>query len=642
MGREMIRRRTDRRDAGRPEAVPGTAANRPIPPPIPARRVAALGGAAVFLVALLLFLPTLGHDFVWDDRSILLPGIAEVEGSGLRDALTANFFRESQDRAPFDYWRPLVVLSHLAEHSLFGDRPAGYHAVNVLLHALTSLLVWILALQALGRPAPALAAGLLFAVHPAHVEVVAWISGRSDLLLGLFLALALVADWRAGRTGRYRWQAVAQLGFLAALLSKESAAVFPALVAGRAFLADGRHGGVRDRAKRAARAALPALAVLGAYLSLRYGLMDVAPPQGVAEAAGREALFWTWWTALLLYARLLVWPTGLSIVHELPLAAGPWAWPVVGGLLLAGGAVWATVRLRRTAAGASFGLLVLLLGLALLSNFLIPIASQRESAFPIAERFLYGPSIGFCLVIAWLFVEAGPAALARAAGPVAGRPRRRYLAAPRWLAPGLLGLALAAAAWSSAERAGDWRDEATLFAATLEVAPGSAMAQLNYGAALVDLARSEESADHRGALLERARRHLEEAVRLAPGNYRGHYTLANLYLSLGRPKAAQAAYLEALRLRPRLFQAMVNLGTLLARSGRPAEALEWLDRARRLRPRSLAVMVNRAHVLQDLGRPERAIPIYRQVLVIDPRLTAARAGLERALRAVATREGAGP
>jgi len=593
-----------------------------------------LAGAAVFLAALLLFLPTLGHDFAWDDRSILLPNLARAEWSRLGELLTSDFFRESQDRGSgFDYWRPLVVLSHMAERSLFGDRPAGYHAVNALLHAAASLLVFLLGLRALGRTTPALAAGLLFAVHPVHVEVVAWVSGRSDLLLGLFLALALWADWQAGRTGRRRWQALALLGFLAALFSKESAAVFPALVAARVLLNERARGGVRERLLRAGRATLPSLLVLGAYLGLRYGLLDVVPPPSAVEPAARLALFWTWWTALRLYARLLVWPTGLSIVHDLPLAVDPWSWAVGAGMLLFVAAIWWAWRQRRKAAGASFGLIVLLLGLALLSNFVIPIASHGAAAFPVAERFLYAPSIGFCLVLGWLFGQAVPRLLARGAGTRSGVDPPRALGLRRAIPPALLGMALLAGAWSSAVRARDWKGDATLFAATLERAPRSAMAQLNYGTALMDLARGEESSDARSALLKRALHHLEQAVELAPGNYRGHYDLANLYQALGRRQAAEAAYLDALELRPDLFQALVNLSALMARSGRADDALEWLDKARRLRPGNLAVMVNRAHLLQMLGHPERAVPLYRQVLAIDPGLAAARAGLERALEA---------
>ena len=428
------------------------------------------------------------------------------------------------------------------------------------------------------------------------------------------------------------------LGFLAALFSKESAAVFPALVAARVLLVERTQGGVRERLLRAGRATLPSLAVLGAYLVLRYGLLDVVPPQSAVEPAGRLALFWTWWSALLLYARLLAWPSGLSIVHDLPLAVGPWSWAVGAGLLLLVAAIWGAWRLRRTAGGASFGLVVLLLGLALLSNFVIPIASHGTTAFPVAERFLYAPSIGFCLVLGWLFARAIPRVLSRGVrgerapsdGTKSGVEAPRALGLRQAIPPALLGIALVAAAWASAVRARDWKDDVALFAATLERAPRSAMAHLNYGAALVDLARGEESTDARSALLERALHHLEESVVLAPGNYRGHYDLANLNRALGRPEAAEAAYLEALRLRPNLFQAMVNLSTLLARSGRAAEALEWLDKARRLRPGNLAVMVNRAHLLQMLGHPERAIPLYRQALAIDPGLAAARAGLERA------------
>jgi hypothetical protein len=584
------------------------------------------------VVALLIFVPTLGHDFVWDDRSILMPNRALGDWSRLGENLTSEFFRESQEPGAFDYWRPLVVLSHMVERSLFGDRPSGYHAVNVLLHAATSLLVFLLGLRALGRPLPALAAGLLFAVHPVHVEVVAWVSGRSDLLVGLFLALALWADWQWARTGRRRWQLVTLVGFAAALFAKESAAVFPALVAARIFLLGPPGETPRATITRALRGALPSLALLGAFLLLRYGLLDVVPPESVAGPAHRLALFWTWWSALWLYARLLVWPAELSIVHELPLASAPWSWTLAGGLAVLAVALWGAFRLRRTAPGASFGLLLLLVGMAPLTNFLLPITSHRDAVFPVAERFLYAPSIGFCLFLAWLFLQALPRALARAGG--GGRDRAGGARLRRAIPPALLGLVLLAGLWASALRASDWKDETTLFAATLRKSPRSAMANLNYGTAVMDLARSEPSADKRRALMHRALEHLERAVALAPSNYRGHYDLANLYQALGRPEAAEASFREALRLYPELFQAMVNLGSILAQTGRPDEALEWLETADRLRPNNIAVMVNRAHVLQMLGRPELAIPLYRQALTVDPGLVAARAGLDRALESL--------
>ncbi len=281
--------------------------------------------------------------------------------------------------------------------------------------------------------------------------------------------------------------------------------------------------------------------------------------------------------------------------------------------------------------------------MAPLSNFLVPITSHPEAAFPVAERFLYAPSIGFCLVLGWLLMQAlAPALSGAAAGgrdrgdsARAGAPRLRGAALRRVIPATLLGLALLAGAWLSALRARDWKNEVTLFAATVQGSPGNAMAQLNYGAALMELARGQPSIAERRALLHRAQRHLEEAVALAPGNYRGHYDLGNLHDSLGRPEVAERSFREALRLRPDLFQAMVNLGAILARTGRPAEALEWLEKADSLRPGNVAVMVNRAHVLQMLGHPEQAIPLYRQALAVDPGLVAARAGLDRALEALA-------
>ena len=320
-------------------------------------RTVIFAAAGVFLAAVLVYASTLGHDFVWDDRTILLAHEDLGDWSRVTETLTSNFFQESQERGDFDYWRPLVVLSHMLETSLFGRSAWGFHLVNVLLHATASMLVVGLALLWFERGrSTALLAGLLFAVHPVHVEVVAWVSGRSDLLLGLFLLLALVADRRWALTRRVGWQLVSLGAFAGALFSKEAAVIFPALVAVRGFLEGPTETPPRFRALAAIRAAAPSLVLLGLYVWLRFLVVGAEAGAGGLAAGERLSLFWTWWSAFWLYTRLLVWPASLSILHQVELLNSPWSWSVLAGLavfLILVGCAW---RLRQRESGVAFGI----------------------------------------------------------------------------------------------------------------------------------------------------------------------------------------------------------------------------------------------------------------------------------------------
>ena len=586
----------------------------------------------IFLLAVVVYATTLGNGFVWDDRTILLAHQDLGDWSRAAETLTSNFFQESQERGRFDYWRPLVVVSHMLETSLFGRSAWGFHLVNVLLHATASGLVFGLGLLWFERRrGVALLAGLLFAVHPVHVEAVAWVSGRSDLLLGLLLLSALIADRRSSLTGSVGWQLASLVAFAGALFSKEAAAIFPVLVAARSWLERPPETPLRAGALAAMRAALPSLLLLGLYLWLRFAVVGVEAASGGLLPGERLGLFWTWWSAFWLYTRLLVWPAPLIILHEVELLESPWSWSVLAGLaaflVLAGGA-W---RLRRREPGVTFGALVWLVGLLPASHFVVPLSSQGQAGFPFAERFAYAPSIGFCLLAGWLLGAWLPE---RWRG--VGRARAGELATMGMAL--LVVVAMGAGTW---RRCRDWRDEVSLFGATVEQVPDNGTAQLNYAAALGDLAERTGDAARRGDLIERALGHQQRALELSPGNYRVYFGLANLYRLRGDGARAEAQYREALRLNPTLHQAMVNLGVLLAERGEAQGAAMLFEEALRLRPRDARVKVNLAHVLQISGRPQEAVALYEAALELDPSLEAARDGLERAQAAARATRGEG-
>jgi Tfp pilus assembly protein PilF len=516
----------------------------------------------------------------------------------------------------------------MIEATLFGQRAWGFHLVNVLLHGSASVLVLLVGFQWFGsRKNIALIAGLLFAAHPVHVEVVAWVSGRSDLLLGLFLLLALLGDCQWGITRKARWQVLSLTAFGCALFSKEAAAVFPLLVATRALLNPSSKPATFHKMGGAIRAALPALAVLGLYLWLRFSVVRVTPLALELGPEGHIEAFWTWWSAFWLYTRLLVWPSSLNILHQVEMLETPLTPTVVTGLLVFLGLLIAGWKLAKREPGVTYGIVVWLLLLLPASHFLVPLSSQGQTGFPFAERFLYAPSIGFCLATGWLLASGLPLWLGQILSAVSsGIDYRRVARLSAAVIPLLVIAGGGARAWI---RSSDWRDEVTLFAETVQEVPSNGTAQLNYAAALGDLAERAKDPVAQNQLLEEALPHFHRALELVPENYRVHFGLGNLYRLKGEDEQAEAYYRESLRLRPELYPALLNLGVLLAERGDLSGAIELFRDAIRLRPRAAKAQLNLAHVLLMSGRQAEALALYKSVLEAEPGLEPALEGIRR-------------
>jgi len=272
---------------------------------------------------------------------------------------------------------------------------------------------------------------------------------------------------------------------------------------------------------------------------------------------------------------------------------------------------------------AAFGIAAGLLGLAPLNSFVFPVSAQGGADFPLAERFLYVPSIGFCLFAAWLLTTWLRARLERVLPALrAGWPNRALL-----VLPFLLIIALAARAET---RIGSWASDLVLFSTAVESSPSSYLAHLNYAAALTSEAALEADPAARRALFESAHEHYLAARRIEPNNYRIHYNLGNLFQSLGREQDALGAYRQAVLLNPGLAAARINLGAILAQTGELDGALAQFEAAQRLLPGSAAPRVNKGQVLEMLGRHEEAIAECREALVLEPGLGAALWALERA------------
>jgi len=556
------------------------------------------GAFAVAVAALLTYANSLGNGFVWDDPIILSRQLVVFRSAG--DVLAPP--RDIPQFSP-DYYRPLTITSYLVDRAVGGERPFSFHLSVVLAHAAVAVLVYALALQLLaGGPAAwigALAAGLLFAVHPIHTESVAWAAGRSDVLATGFLLAALLIHGRPG----WSWggSLLAGLCAAAALGAKETAvALYPLMLLRDLLVPDPARRRPADWLRGYAG---PVAAGVVYVLLRRYALGEFVGSSPDALPAGQRSVG-DLAGALGAYAAKLLWPVDLNAYID-HIDAGP----LTVGLAIAlfaglGAAIWrwsGAVRTRR--AEASREPAAVLFALAWLLLTLLPsltIAWKIPDA-PMAERYLYLPSVGFCLLAGvllarlWAAARPGPARAALAVGCTA---------------------VLAAAALGSGRRNAVWHDDVALWQDTEPKSQVSGMAARNLGTAYQQLGRAEEAR----AAFQRALQRRNDARGLQTV-YNNLGTLAMLDSDY---PAAQRFYEAALQANPNAADTLFNLGLAVLHGGGMSResaqaALGWYQRALRLNPHDPDIEAALAQAFDLLGQPETAVEHARRALELGAR-----------------------
>jgi len=576
---------------------------------------AARPALAVAAVALLCQANTLLNQPVLDDGWVIFDNPV-VTGFDVGRALRSGY-EAGGSATNAGLWRPLTTLSYAASYAAFGRAVPGYHVGNALLHAAVALLVLALARRVVGAVAPARAgeaavvAALLFAVHPVHVEAVAGLVGRAELLaaLGALSALLLALTRRSGS-----WRLPAALGAASlGVLGKENAAVAPLLYLLVAWLAPGAAGlGARPgpgsaEGRRAAAEALLVSALLGAAVALPFLLRPgggAGVPPSAAWFAGQPGpiVLGTMSRALAEYWRLLAFPgeLGLDFFYA---AKIPFT-PALSPRALAAAAVWATILVVGLASARRAP--VRAIGILWVFAALLPVSNAVPTGVLMAERLLYLPSVGACL---W---AGHGAAWAREA-----LSRRHPGAAVA--VRGLAALAIALLAARTLARNADWRDGRALWEAELAHAPRDPVVNNNLAVAL-------NGAGEYG----RARERLRVALEAAPLYWRAWVNLGIAEERSGDPEAALGFYGRASAIEPGSAVPHYWAGLLLARRGDRAAADRAFAEAERLAPDDASVRVERGRLLLELGRAADARRELEQALRLDPRRAEARALLEHA------------
>jgi tetratricopeptide (TPR) repeat protein len=546
------------------------------------RRLATLALAAVVLAAAAVYANTLWNGFVYDDRFQVIENRWLGDLSNIPRAFVTNVWAFKGGVS--NYYRPWMHVSYILTHAVAGLTPWTFHLVNVLLHAGVTALVFAVArrviLRAGAEPRPAiagaLAAGLLFATHPIHTEVVAWVACVPDLLLGVFAAVMLLLHGRPGRGAR----AGAVASFFAGMFAKETMVTVPLLLVAWDLAFE------RPRPALAAwaRRYVPYAIAFAVYLGIRFVAISELTPLRRYEELG--PIGWAV-NALPLFAdylRYLLVPTDLSafhVFHPVSLFSARGLYGLAGTAAFVAATVWA---LRRDPP-LFFALAVI--ALPLLPVLYIP--AVGENTF--TERYLYLPSIGFVLL-------AGIA--------VARLVARRPAAVPAALAAaGLVSVGYAAL---TVPRNRVWRDDYSLWSHTVADSPDSAFARTDLAIVLAE----------RGQLREAIVQY-EEALRLDPASARTHNNLAVAYENAGRVDLAVEHLAAALRLEPGNAKAHVNLGNTYRRLGRLDQAIEEYRRAVDFKPESVEYRISLGNALDARGDADGAAAEYRAALAADPR-----------------------
>ncbi len=533
-------------------------------------------------------------------------------------------------------WQPLTILSHQLDVTVFGLKAGGHHLTNVLLHAINSLLLFMVMRSFTGTLWRSFLVSLLFAIHPLHVESVAWVSERKDMLSAMFGFLVLLAYRRYIVKPKPERMALVTMLFALSLMSKPMLVTLPFLMLLLdwwplcRFKSQGmslvQHENNREKWKTGILAFCRLAFEKWPLFLLSAGSCVITM---VAQRAGGAVSTLDRWplgirlsnavTAMFEYLCKMLWPTNLGVFYPLPPYGHPAVLVAFSTAVVITLSITALLLTRRrpwwfTGWFWYFGTLVPVLGL-------VQVGSQSW-----ADRYTYWPLIGIFIILSWEcevfwnFISS---------------PKTRALYI--MLVLGMMSV-LGFTAWRQASY---WKNTELLFKHTVQAIPKSWKAHSILGTALMREGRLNEALDHYNAAYlagprdgtacnnmgiiqgligntELSLKWYFRAIEVEPKSPTGYYCAANAMVKLGRTTEAEAAYLKAISLDPAFSDALFNYANLLRDCNRTKEAEARYRDLLRSKPDHSAARLNLAALLAGGGNHAAAICEYERILELNP------------------------
>ena len=542
----------------------------------PAREKWLLWLGAILLLTYFIYQPSLDNGFTnWDDDYYVT-----------QNALVAHPTLKALVTEPAGgNYHPLTMASLALNYAISGAHAASYHWLNLFLHLANTALVFLFVRKLTGgRLWTTVVTALFFGIHPMHVESVAWIAERKDVLYALFYLLGLIAYLRYLDGRRWPWLIPTWVAFVLSVASKPAAVVFPITLLAIDYFK-----------RRPYRHLLVLEKIPFLLVSIAGGLLTLYAQKSVGAVAAphqwsvfQKILFASYGTVM--YVVKLFLPVRLSAIYPYPTAEGASLGPeyyvaFVAALIL----LPALIFLFRSHRAVLFGLAFFFINVALVLQFV----SVGQAVM--ADRYTYLPYIGLFFALAWWLDE-------RPGPKLAGVPVRYGL--------GALFLALTAVSLIQTwKRCDVWQDAGKLWDDTIEKYPNEIFdAYNNRGVYYIAQNRYEE------ALAD-----LNHALALNPRVARAWVNKGSVYAETNRNDSAYVCFERAIEIAPDYPEGLANRGAIRSRRGDLAGAVEDFARAIRLNPTFRGAYMNRASVYFKMGEYERAVADRRRVIDLDPR-----------------------
>jgi len=527
----------------------------------------------VLAVTFLAYAAVSSFQFVYDDEAQIVHDSFVQQWHFLGAYFTSHVWQWIYPHVTGNYYRPVFLLWLLLNFQAFGLHAVGWHLAVVGLHLVVTWQVYRLALRLLASQPAAIVAALIFGLHPVHIEAVAWVSGATEPLGAAFILASLLSwiRYREGSRVHFVWSLV---WFALALLTKETAILVPALL----FSYDLLLGKSNDRAGLRAADSLRPLAafalLIAAYVAARIHALHAFSSRVTDVSLAQNLL--TIPSLLLFYARLLLWPAGLSAFYDTHYVStlGDALAPLLLCLVLAAGAAYALVRARSRIAW--FATILLLLPLAPLMK--LDVFFRGEIAH---DRYLYLPSVGFVLLLSLLFrafVDAPAASFAcRLPFAICHSTEGR-----RKLATGSVAVIAVLFFCATMGQSLYWANDLVLYARGVDIAPDNLIVRND---------------------------------------------LANELMKRGHRDTAVAQYRDVLRRDPSFWLARYNLGYAEYEAGDCAAASQDLGMAAQQNALDAETFFYLGDCRFSLGDQQQGVALMRRGIELDPRLPNFRAKL---------------
>src|SRR6266545_2933746 len=577
-----------------------------------------------------IYAQVIGHQFIaLDDDSYIRENPIVNRGvtlTGLAWAFT-TFYQAN--------WHPLTWIAHMIDSQLFGLRAGGHLLVNALMHTANTLLVFYFLRQTTRARWPSALIAALFALHPLHVESVAWAAERKDTLSTLFGLLSLIAYTRYTETQSRRWYAWTGVALALGLMAKPMLVTWPFVMLLLDYWPLGRFQRSEVRPQRSVLRGLVVEKIpLFALVAASAVITSAAQSRGGAVRTFTEAdAALRLSNALVSYANyvlLTFWPHDLAVYYPFPLAGIP-DWQVIGAVFLLVGITALCLFQRRTRP-------YLIVGWLWFVGTLLPVIGLVQvGGQAMADRYFYIPSIG--LFIALVFGLANIAETRRV---------------PPWLSAAIANVVLVVLATLSNAQIQRWSNSFTLFEHTLAVTPPNLAIENILGYAMQRSGQLDEAAAHFEKALQmkpdeymsllnmgvnrfyqgrapEAIEYAQAAIRSQPDAAKAHNLLGMALAKQNHNEAALEEVRRAAELAPKDAEIRNNLGLALVRLGRIPEAIDEFYEAVRLNPNNAApAHANLGWALLASGKSRESIPEFEAALQLDPEFKAAADGLRQA------------